>query len=313
VRRPFSLLRSAAALTLLGAFGFSVSALPGCSRAKRAPTTRTTGAKLRANAAKTPEASAVALCTALHDLPMKRRAACCAEVPIAVYFDECVRLLSSAVRADKLSIDPDAVGRCAARVDETTRGCDWVAPTLAAAPAECAEALTGLVPAGGRCTSSLECSGTLHCAGQGASTPGVCKPPQPLGAGCGTSVDSLATYLSLRAVEAQKPTCADFCALTSHRCEEKPAPGAPCHASVNCASDQTCTSGHCEPREQPQRTALAAPGSACTTDLDCTAGGCVPSPEGGRVCAKKCSSDLASLAGTSPRKALRLGERRSGR
>ena len=150
-----------------------MSALPGCSRTKRLPATRATSARLPANAAKTPDASAVALCTALHDLPTQRRAACCAEAPITVYFDECVRLLSTAVRADKLRIDPDAAARCATRVDETTRGCDWIPPTLTAAPASCAEAVTGRVPEGGRCTSSLECSGELHCAGQGASTPGV--------------------------------------------------------------------------------------------------------------------------------------------
>jgi hypothetical protein len=219
-------------------------------------------------------------------------------------------LLSGAVRAGKVRVDDDAVGRCAARVDESTRGCDWVAPTLAAAPAECASAVSGLVPEGGRCTSSLECSGELHCAGQGASTPGVCKPPQPLDAGCGTSVDSLASYLALRGVERRKPACADFCALTSHRCEPKPAVGTPCRASVNCASDQTCASGRCETREQPERSSLASANDACENDLDCAAGGCVTAANGARTCAKKCSSDLASLAGTSTRTALKLGEPR---
>jgi hypothetical protein len=191
-------------------------------------------------------------------------------------------------------------------VEAATRGCDWVAPALGAAPLECAEAVSGLVPAGGRCTSSLECSGALHCAGQGASTPGVCEPPQPLGAGCGTSVDSLATYLSLRAVERRKPACDAFCALTTHRCEPKPAEGAPCRASVNCAPEQTCTRGRCEALEHPERATLSRPGDTCTTDLDCAAGGCVTESDGTRRCAKKCSSDLASLAGAPRLRALEL-------
>jgi hypothetical protein len=311
VQRPLSLRRSAVVFALLVAV-FAASGLTACSPGKRTGAKPASSAKPSARAAKTPDASALALCTALHDLPAKRRATCCAETPIAVYVDECVRLLSSAVRAGKVRLDDAAVARCAARVEESTRGCDWIAPTLTAAPAECASALSGLVPEGGRCVSSLECSGALHCAGQGASTPGVCKPPQPLEAGCGTSVDSLATYLSLRDVERRKPACADFCALSSHRCEPKPAAGTACHASVNCASDQTCTNGRCEPREHPERSALASSGGACQSDPDCASGGCVTAPDGARTCAKKCSSDLAPLASKSQRTALKLGTPRAG-
>jgi hypothetical protein len=253
--------------------GFSVSGLSACSRSKRGPDTRA-GAKLASNASsRGAEDDAKALCTALHELPSRRRAECCSEPPVSLYFDQCVRLLSNAVRARTVSVDASKVALCAARVAETTRGCDWVAPTLAVAPAECDGALSGLVGEGGRCTSSLECRGALHCAGQGATTPGVCRAPQAAGAACGSSVDSLATYLGVRALEERKPLCDEFCDLTAHRCEAKPAPGAPCNASVNCAPDQACKNGRCETIALAARKERALPGKKCSNDVASLTGG----------------------------------------
>jgi len=305
--RPF--LRSALACVLFGMIGFGT--LSGCSRGRRG--SATTKLPPSASGARTADEQALALCSALHQKSSQRRAECCAESPVSVYFDECVRLLSSAVRARNVSIDAAKVSLCAARVDVMTRGCDWVAPMFASAPAECAGAVTGLVGEGGRCTSSLECSGALHCAGQGATTHGVCKAPQAKGAGCGNSVDSLATYLTVRALEERKPACEDFCDLAMHRCEAKPAPGAPCNASVNCASDQACRNGHCEKPDRTTHRARSLPGGTCTTDLDCSVGGCVTDDAGRRTCAKKCSSDLASLAGRPLREPLSLRGRTSTR
>jgi hypothetical protein len=221
--------------------------------------------------------------------------------------------LSSAVRARTVSIDGSKVASCAARVAETTRGCDWIAPTIAAAPAECDGAVRGLAGEGRRCHSSLECEGALHCAGQGATTAGVCRAPQAVGSGCGTSVDPLATYLSVRALEERKPSCGEFCDLETHRCEAKPNPGAPCNASVNCANDQVCKSGRCERRAAVASETRALPGEACVTDLDCQAGGCVANATGERRCAKKCSSDLASLAGRPTLGSLVLGRTKNPR
>jgi len=282
----------------------SVSSLAGCTRAERpsAPRTKTPpslGSSRVPASASGPEPSAVALCTALHELPTRRRAECCAEAPVPLYFDECVRLLSSAVRAERLRIDRRQVEACAASVDAETRGCDWVAPTLGAAPAACSGAVSGLVAAGGRCTSSLECSGELHCAGQGATSPGVCRPPEPTGAACGAAVDSLATYLGARSVEARKPACIGSCALAEHRCAEKPAAGAACSASIDCASDQACTNGRCAARVVEAETTRAARVN-CMTDLDCPAGGCVTASGGTRSCGKKCSRDLTALRSALP-------------
>lgn len=230
-----------------------------------------------------------------------------------LYFDECVRLLSSAVRARTVSIDGAHVASCAAKVAEATRGCDWVAPTMAAAPAECESAVRGLVEEGGRCTSSLECRGALHCAGQGATTSGVCRAPQAVGSACGASVDSLATYLSVRALEGRKPPCSEFCDLKTHRCEAKPEEGMPCSASVNCAKDQLCRNGRCETVDAPARDVRAGQGETCASDFDCSIGGCVANAAGERHCEKKCSSDFASLAGRPALGPLVLGRRPSAR
>ena len=87
--------------TLLVLVAFTASGLAACSRFKKASETRASKAKLAPSAgeAHTMEASAMALCSSLHQLPSRRRAECCAEPPMPVYFDECVRLLSNAVRA----------------------------------------------------------------------------------------------------------------------------------------------------------------------------------------------------------------------
>jgi hypothetical protein len=291
----------------------SVGSLAACSRSKGGSGTEKAGSKPAPSGRSAVEGDAVALCSALHELPSRRRAECCAEPPLSVYYDECVRLLSNAVRARTVSIDGERVASCARRVTEATQGCDWVAPTLGAAPAECDGAVRGLVGEGGSCKSSLECKGALHCAGQGATTPGVCRAPQAVGSACGTSVDSLATYLSVRSLEAKKPVCGEFCDLKAHRCEARPREGAPCSASVNCANDQTCRKGRCETRAAVAHERRALSGEACASDLDCEAGGCVANPAGERRCAKKCSSDLGSLAGRPALGPLVLGRQTSSR
>jgi hypothetical protein len=286
--------RASVTVALLGAGG---SLLLAGACAKRPLSGERARTKPAASAVRSPaaEASALALCSALHELPSRRRAECCAEPAVSVFLEQCVRILSAAVRAGTVSIESSGAARCAARVDESTRGCGWVAPTAAAAPAECVAAVRGLVDEGGRCTSSLECRDALHCAGQGATSPGVCRAAQAVGSGCGASVDSLATYLGARALDATKPHCSDFCDLVTHRCAPKPALGTPCRASVNCANDQSCKSGRCEASDATPRLARSRPGESCSTDLDCAAGGCV-TDDGERRCAKKCAMDSSSLA-----------------
>jgi hypothetical protein len=228
--------------------------------------------------------------------------------------DECVRHLSGALRAGSVRVDSKAIGRCEAAIKRQVASCDWVAPTLITPPPECRDLVVGLVNAGEPCVSSLECAGVLHCEGQGASSPGVCRAPQPIGAACGVGVDSLATYLSARRLEEVKPSCAERCSLATHQCEPRPQPGSACHASVNCAPDQRCREGHCETRtagsegEACDGTSCAAghhcvagrctsrslAGQACRSDLDCAVGGCTLAKNGEKRCGMKCESALGA-------------------
>jgi hypothetical protein len=270
--------------------------------AKRAPR----GGDRTALADSAPVAEAVALCSALHAAPARRRAECCGGSSPPLLYDECVRHLSDSLRAGSALVDPRAIARCEAAIKKQVAGCDWVSPTLAAPPQECRGVIVGLVPAGKSCRSSLECEGALHCEGQGASSPGVCRPPQPRGAMCGVGVDPLATYVSERNVEHRKPSCSDRCSLVTHRCEARPEPGAPCRASVNCAANQRCRAGRCELSATGAEETSAQPGETCESDLDCAVGGCSVSEDGRATCGMKCSSALGSLTMRSDSKALPL-------
>ncbi len=262
-----------------------------------------------------PEPEAVAFCSALHETPAQRRATCCGGAPATLLYDECVRHVSAGLRAGTLAIDEARVARCQARIAVEFEGCDWVAPTDARLPAECAGLVTGRVRSGGECRSSLECAGTLHCQGQGTANAGRCRPAEPLGAVCGVGVDVLAAYVGERALEQKKPACVEHCSLVSHRCEARPTVGAACRASAQCAADQRCREGRCQAtplRGEGARcdegrcdeslqcvggvcTARSAAGGACDNDLDCAEGGCVAGADGSRECGMKCSASLDAL------------------
>lgn len=301
--RPLSFLVSAIALGACRPTGCSSTDAPrGSASAKNVED----ASRRTPIASPAPVTEAVALCKALHAEPARRRAECCGGSSPPLPYDECVRHLSNSLRAGSVRVDPGAIVRCASAVRKQVAGCDWVAPTLAAPPEECRGIVVGLVPSGESCRSSLECEGALHCEGQGSSSPGVCRPPQPIGATCGVGVDPLATYVAERGLERSKPSCADHCSLVTHRCEARPEPGAACRASVNCAPDQRCREGRCRPRPVMEKTAGALPGEVCRSDLDCAVGGCTVSEDGRARCGMKCSSALGSLTTTSASKALPL-------
>ena len=279
-----------------------------------------------------PEPEALALCSALHEAPAKRHALCCGGAPATLLNDECVRHVSTALRAGTIAIDHARVERCRARIATELSGCDWVAPTLPRLPEACADLVIGRVSSGGACHSSLECEANLHCAGQSTGKAGVCRSPEPLGAGCGVGVDPLATYTGERALEQKKPACLDHCSLVTHRCEARPAIGAACRASAQCAAGQRCREGQCEatpPLGEGQRcdegrcvgglrcvrglcTARSVAGDACQTDLDCAEGGCATGPDGARRCGMKCAASLEALGPTATsRPALNLSARQN--
>jgi hypothetical protein len=251
-----------------------------------------------------PDPLVVRLCEALHDLPEKRRAACCDKSPSIVFTSECTRTLTGALRSNALTLDPGAVDRCAAAMDKVHEGCEWVGPLPPEPPPECEGILRGTLAAGARCRSSLECTLGLRCQGSGPTSPGVCRPPHKDGESCGASVDALASFTKQTHFDALHPECTGYC---DHlRCAPLVAMGGACHFGAQCA-DAGCAAGKCAPHvlakageacptdecEDGARclkgscVAKKPSGSVCTTDFECM-GACIKGDAGTRTCGRRC-------------------------
>ena len=273
-----------------------------------------------------PHPVATRLCETLHAAPARRKAECCGGEPTPFLAAECARVLGSTLHAKTAELDEAAALRCAAAMTDTLQGCDWVTPSPPTAPEACQGLLKGKLAMGSVCRSSLECEGQLHCAGVSPTKTGVCTPPGAKGAGCGTHVDVLATYLFDRGIAASHPFCTDFCSLVTHKCEREPAIGSACVASVNCAPSQTCLNGRCSaahlggPGEacgaascanglrcvDKMCAPLASAGEACSSDTDCAVGGCVQGADGRSTCGAKCTASLDALRGRDGGVTMRL-------
>lgn len=258
------------------------------------------------------------LCAALHELPERRRAACCKASPGAVVVAACTRALSAALRHEAATLASADVDRCAAALDEALAGCDWVGPASPAAPPECAGIVKGKLAAGRRCRSSLECEGALRCLGAGSTTTGRCGPAQAAGAGCGGAIDALASLVREEQLDRSHPECKDRC--VRHRCAPALAEGAPCRTTAECGEGVQCLGGGatvgggqpaktCTRAALPSRegevclggvcggglsclrakcTARKAAGAACSEDVECR-GGCVKSDGGATgTCGPRC-------------------------
>ena len=272
-----------------------------------------------------PHPRATRLCQVLHGGAARRKAECCGGEPSTFLESTCARVVAASLHAKTVEFDDAAVDACASAMNDAVNGCGWVTPSAAPAPDACQRLLHGTLEQGSVCRSSLECRGNLHCEGVSATKTGICTAPGAEGAGCGTHVDVLATYVLDRGIATTHPFCADFCSLAGHRCEGAPKVGAPCVASVNCATSQSCVAGHCSaaPPARPGESCAAAPcadglrcvekvcapraaaGEACSSDWDCSVGGCVRGAGGDGVCEAKCRANLdalhASARGTSMR------------
>jgi hypothetical protein len=246
------------------------------------------------------------LCEALYEKPAQRRAQCCGGTQPAPLLDECVRTLGASLQAHAVELRSGAVIACEAALDMQLTGCDWVGTATPPAPEACQDLLTGKVAEGGSCRSSLECVGSLHCAGMSPTQNGVCQTPGTVGASCGVQVDALATYTRERGVEARHPMCEGFCSLVNRKCETPPALGEACQVSVNCARGQSCTDGRCVAAEP---VALARPGDACRTSFDCALGACVANAEGQKRCGAQCTAPLAALRAPNDAVVMRLPQR----
>jgi hypothetical protein len=273
-----------------------------------------------------PHPLAIRLCEALHDIPARRKGECCGGEPVRFLTKECARVLGATLHAKTVKLEEAAVERCAAAMNDSLAGCDWVTPSPPPAPEACQRLLHGQLERGSVCRSSLECRGDMHCEGVSPTKTGVCTPPGAEGAGCGAHVDVLATYLSDRHLATSHPFCAEHCSLVAHKCGPVPPVGSACVANVSCAPSQICASGRCSAavpggRGQP---CVAVPcaeglrcidkvcaspangGEACTSDFDCAIGGCVSGSDGRSVCGAKCTASLDALRSRDGGLTLRL-------
>jgi hypothetical protein len=255
-----------------------------------------------------PHPLATRLCEALHGVPARRKAECCGSEPAPFLMAECTRVLGATLNAGTAELDDATVDRCAEAMTEARAGCDWVTPNAPTAPEACQRLLRGKLERGSVCRSSLECSGDLHCEGVSSTRTGVCTPPGSEGAGCGTHVDVLATYLLDQHLATSHPFCAEHCSLVTHKCRPLPEEGAACAANVNCGASQQCIQGRCSsapPRHRgescsanPCREGLrcvdgscaprAQAGEACRSDIDCAEGACVRGADGRAQCGAQC-------------------------
>jgi hypothetical protein len=225
------------------------------------------------------------LCDALDELPAKRRAECCGGMPGRTVTSECVRMLSGALSFRAVTLEPKAVDRCAADLAARYDGCDWVGPSSMSLPASCEGLVHGVLAAGTRCRSSLECADGLRCQGVGPTDAGVCAKPAPEGAPCDTAVDALAGYaLQNPWLDHERPECAGAC--VRHRCQAPIALGGSCESDEPCGAGNRCSNRSCTAGSFAQA-GEACTGASCAGGARCVAGTCrVPAPEG-----TACSAD----------------------
>jgi hypothetical protein len=254
-----------------------------------------------------PDALVHRLCSALHDVPEQRRAACCEQGSGVVVTGECERTLTAAVSSKAVSLDAVEVDRCATAMQRAHEGCDWIGPFPPETPAECQGIIHGSLETGAACRSSLECVKGQRCHGAGPTAGGVCGPARADGQACGSAVDTLAVYAKQQVeLESGHQECTGYCDRL--RCAHRIALGEACRSGAQCA-DGGCAAGKCAPHvlgnpggacptgECAEGARCLAgkcverrpAGSACKSNLECR-GGCVKSDGGSGVCGKRCDA-----------------------
>ena len=247
------------------------------------------------------------LCSALHDLPEQRRAACCEQGLGVVVTGECERMLTSAVGSKAASLEATEVDRCVSAMQKAYEGCDWVGPFPPETPPECEGVVHGSLGTGATCRSSLECVKGLRCNGVGPTLAGVCGPAHADGQSCGAAVDTLAVFVKQQAeLAVDHPECSGYCDRL--RCASLVPLGGACRTGGQC-KEGGCAAGKCAPRvlgkpggECPTGECAegarcvvgkclerGAVGSACKNDLECR-GACIKSGGGPGVCGKGCGA-----------------------
>lgn len=234
------------------------------------------------------------LCDALHAVPERRRAECCAAPASASLAGACAIELAGSLRAGVLTLALADVERCAAETARALDGCAWVTPRLAPAPAACRGIVHGRLDLGARCRSSLECRDGLRCVGGDASVAGVCVPPGRPGDSCDAVPDELATH-ARETDDPRHPSCAGFC--LRGRCAALAAEGGACAGHRECATGLHCVSGRCVAGPPPS---LGEPcdGAACGAGLLCIDGRCARPKAAGESCTSPFECAAACVSGT---------------
>jgi hypothetical protein len=229
------------------------------------------------------DANALTLCRALHAVPARRRAACCARPtpPADALGAACARHLSFALADGAVTLEPGALSACIAAMESEPPGggCATQGRFPPVPPAVCGEVVVGRRTAGATCRSDLECEGSMHCRGAGPTTTGVCAGPNQIGLGCGAGVDALEAATGLPGVDARHPECDGLC--VQRRCAFLTPLGGACTAHAACGPGRACVDGACTDAPGGLGAGAACPGQGCAEGLRCVAGTCrVPSPTG---------------------------------
>jgi len=233
------------------------------------------------------------LCTALSEMPEKKRAECCKTTPGVVVTSECTRMLSAAIRHGAIDLAESDVTACIAAFDKTLSGCDWVGPFPPGPPDACLGIFKGKIAAGKKCRSSLECAGDMRCLGAGPTTPGTCGPAKANADLCGGTTDTLAGFTRQSDVDKRHPECKERC--IKHKCAPAAADGEGCQVTADCADGMQCLPviGGAPKVGVPQKKCTAkplpkegepCPGGVCEGQLSCIKNKCAARKPAGEEC-----------------------------
>lgn len=222
-------------------------------------------------------------CNALHRMPEERRASCCQTTMGSTTAIECMRVLSTSIKEQSISLEKTEVERCVNALKKSYDGCDWIGPYLSSPPLECINILHGKLKPGQRCISSLECGDLLHCHGlRSGFGAGICGTPYPDEGSCGLTVDTLASYTyQYENLDRKHPECNGSC--FKQKCVPLVAKGNACTRSDECGINASCVHGKCA------NFTYAKVGESCTTlscerGLECLSNRCIARKPAGAEC-----------------------------
>jgi hypothetical protein len=219
---------------------------------------------------------AVKICGLMYTEGERRAAECCGRKPGKSGLErECERALTGALAGKFVRVNDDEIAACAAALQSSLTGCDWVTPTGAPPlPAVCTRLLTGQVPLRATCRSHLECVTGSFCEGLSPTRVGTCSKPR-LDGSCFGGADSLATLARQRTTD-DHPACDGVC--IGQRCTEAVALGGTCKLSTDCGKGHHCEGGTC-------KDGAANDCSACPAGTSCVGGSCRAPKKAGETCA----------------------------